>query len=98
MTVVANSRRAAARNHPVGAHPARHDAVPADAHETHEVTVAPVTAGRPGAGTSRTPPSSSCRRCRAARFPPRGSPARRSCCSRSPPAPGRGGHGRTGDR
>ncbi|MFE0949422.1 hypothetical protein [Streptomyces mutabilis] len=44
MTVVANSRRAAARNHPVGTHPARHDAVPADAHETHEVTVAPVTA------------------------------------------------------
>ncbi|MFD5294015.1 hypothetical protein ACFWJU_02310 [Streptomyces mutabilis] len=44
MTVVANSRRAAARNHPVGAHPARHDAVPADVDETQEVTVAPVTA------------------------------------------------------
>jgi hypothetical protein len=45
MTVVADSRRAATRTDPVGAHPARHDAVPADAHESHEVTVAPVTAG-----------------------------------------------------
>ncbi|MET9988281.1 hypothetical protein ABZ061_01720 [Streptomyces mutabilis] len=44
MTVVANSRRAAPRNHPVGTHSARHDAVPADVDETQEVTVAPVTA------------------------------------------------------
>ncbi|MFE6475459.1 hypothetical protein [Streptomyces rochei] len=45
MTVVTDSRPAATRSDPVGAHPARHDARPADADENREVTVAPVTAG-----------------------------------------------------